>query len=79
MDDTSGIRAEANTGIALAIVAGLFYLLSFGPAIFLHEKIDPPDKVGKALALIYFPHTFVTERIGAYYDYGRWWQSLADR
>lgn len=56
-----------------------FYLISFGPMLYLSGKtgVEYWSWLKHPIRLIYTPHLWCMTQSESYYDYGWWWYSLA--
>ena len=60
-----------------------FYLLSFGPGLYLVIKIERtvrdyiPRSATDLVVTTYFPHLYTMAYSETYYNYGKWWVEIA--
>jgi hypothetical protein len=77
---SEGVSKYAVVGLLLLVLSPVGYLLSIGPAIWLHEHGYMSDWVTQVLTVFYLPISWLAERSDlfgrALMQYIMWWTDL---
>ena len=74
---------KLRTLLFLAVALFGFYLLSFGPGLYLTIKNERtvrnyvPRPAIEMVVTFYFPHLYAMAYSEIYYNYGKWWVEIA--